>query len=317
MISVIVPVYNMEDKLERCLDSLVNQTYKNIEIIVINDGSKDNSINVINKYKKKYKNIVVIDRENKGISVTRNEGIKIAKGDYIAFVDSDDYVELDMYEKLYKKITKDKSDIVVCNYKMFNDNLEFTNLDISNKCNITNLYDNPKMVYNMDYAPWNKLFKKNLWDDIEYPVGIKYEDLEAVLKVFLKTNKVSYLNEYLYNYYININGETLVINDKIFDIFKILDNLESSFKGKTKELKNAYQELCVSKVFIYNNYILNTRDREFSKKYMKRGYEYLDNKFKHWRLKYILNYKNTKDLFFRVLQSLNLIYYKYINFRTK
>ena len=105
---------------------------------------------------KKYKNIIVVDRENKGISVTRNEGIKLASGEYIAFVDSDDYVELDMYEKLYKKITEDKSDIVVCNYKMFNDNLEFTSIDISSKGKNTNVYDKHKMVYEMEYAPWNK-----------------------------------------------------------------------------------------------------------------------------------------------------------------
>ena len=119
-VSVIVPVYNQEKRLHRCMDSLVNQTLDSIELIVINDGSTDKSLKVLNEYKEKYpKKIKLITRENKGISITRNEGLSIAKGKYVGFVDSDDYVELDMYEKLYNKVEQEKCDIVICNYKMF------------------------------------------------------------------------------------------------------------------------------------------------------------------------------------------------------
>ena len=129
-ITIIVPVYNAENYLKKCLDSLVKQTLKDIDIIVINDGSTDKSMKIIEKYCIQYDNVRMISRENRGISYSRNEGIKLAKTPYIAFVDSDDYVELDMYEKLYNLITKDESSIAICNYKFFDDKHNFVNKNI-------------------------------------------------------------------------------------------------------------------------------------------------------------------------------------------
>ena len=317
-VSVVVPVYNMENRIKRCLDSLVNQTLKDIEIIVINDGSCDKSIDIIKEYEKKYKNIKVVDRENKGISYTRNEGIILSTGEYIAFVDSDDYVELDMFEKLYNEITKNKSDIVICNFNMFNElNDNIIKQDVSKRCFITDVYSNPKMIYKFHYAPWNKLYKRSLWNNVQYPIGVKYEDLEAVLKVFLKAKHVTYISDYLYNYLENPTGETATVNEKVFDIFVILNNLMSSFNNKTELLKGAFKELCTDKVFIYNHYILNTRNREFSKRYMKSGYEFLNKNFKHWKFTYIKNSENFKDFIMRCIQTNKFIYDKYINFRTR
>ena len=117
-VSVVVPVYNTEKYLDICLNSLVNQTIDDIEIIIVNDGSTDNSIKIIKKYMKQYpEKIVLLDQKNSGISVARNNGISIAKGEFIGFVDSDDFVELNMYENLYNAIKNTKSDIVVCDYK--------------------------------------------------------------------------------------------------------------------------------------------------------------------------------------------------------
>jgi len=317
-VSIVVPVYNMETRLKRCLDSLVNQTLKEIELIIINDGSKDKSIEIIRDYEKKYKNIKVIDRENKGISETRNEGISLSKGKYIAFVDSDDYVELDMFEKLYNKIEKDKSDIVVCGYKSFYENSEevlYTNIE--NKCNITSINDNPAMIYKMDYAPWNKIYRKDLWNDIRFPEGVKYEDLEAVLKVFLKAKKITYLDAYLYNYLLNPKGETATINDRVFDIYIILNNLFEEFKSKNQKLKRAFKELYISKIFIYNHFILNTENREMSIRFINQGYKEINNHFKCWKISYILKSKGIKNLIIRVLQTNKYLYYKYINYRTK
>ena len=113
-VSVIVPVYNVYDYLGKCLDSLVNQTLKDIEIIVVNDGSPDNSEEIIDIYKKKYKCIKAYKKENGGLSDARNYGIKRAQGEYIAFIDSDDYVDTQMLEKMYQKAKKDNLDIVVC-----------------------------------------------------------------------------------------------------------------------------------------------------------------------------------------------------------
>ena len=121
-VSVIVPVYNVEKYLRQCLDSLVNQTLKDIEIICINDGTKDNSVEIINEYVKKCPNIILINQENQGLGMARNNAMKHAKGDYIAFVDSDDWVDTDMYEVLYNKAIETDADIVECDYRMVFEN---------------------------------------------------------------------------------------------------------------------------------------------------------------------------------------------------
>ena len=317
-VSVIVPVYNMETKLKRCLDSLVCQTLKDIEIIIINDGSNDDSIRIINDYKKKYKNVIVIDRENRGISASRNEGIDISKGKYIGFVDSDDYVELDMYEKMYSIATSKDSDIVICNFKMFYENInEVIYKDISKGCKISNIYDNPSMINKVDYAPWNKIYKKSLWDVIRFPLNTKYEDLEAVLKVFLNTKKISYCNNYLYNYLLNPKGETLTVNDRVFDIYKIINSLYDYTLKKSDKIRHPIKELYINKIFVYNHYILNTKNRDLSMEYMTEGYNQIKNHYKTWKLFYIKNSKSFKNLLLRIIQSNKTLYFMYIKYRTK
>lgn len=318
-ISIVVPIYNMEKKLKRCLDSLVNQTFKNIEIILINDGSTDKSKNIIEEYSKKYKNIKVISRKNKGISYSRNEGIKKAIGKYIAFVDSDDYINLDMYEKLYNKIEKEKADIVVCNYSRFpaSNPSEFEEVNISKKCKITNLVDNPSMVYSIEYGPCNKLYNKNLWDDIEFPVNVKYEDLEAVLKVFLKSNKVVYLNEYLYNYEINDTGETGVIDNRVFDIYIILDHLYVEFKNADKSLYNAYKKMTLDRIFRYVHMILNCKEKELCLNFTNEGYRFIKKRFKLWRIKYIFSSTNFKEFIMYAIRTIPFLYKLYLKKKLK
>ena len=171
-VSIIVPVYNMEKRLNKCLDSIINQTYKNIEIIVINDGSKDNSLDIIKSYHDD--RIKIINQDNQGISVARNNGIKASSGDYLCFVDSDDYIETNMIDELVNKISIDKSDIVVCDYYMFDEtNKKVMNVGYDGLFG-GSLYDNPNMIRDIDYAPWNKIYKKELFDGISFPTDTKY-----------------------------------------------------------------------------------------------------------------------------------------------
>ena len=318
-VSIIVPVYNQENRIERCLESLVNQTLNDIEIIVINDGSTDKSLKIIKKYLKKFpKKIKLINRENKGISISRNEGIKLSKGKFIGFVDSDDYIEKNMFEILYNKIVSTKTDICICNYKMFYENSdEIIYENISKHCKIENVYSNPKMIYKFHYAPWNKLYKKELWNNINFPASVKYEDLEAVLKVFLKTKKISYVENYLYNYLLNPKGETATVNKSVYDIFKILNNLKPYFLEKNIKIQKAFQELYISKAFIYNHFILNSKDRKFSREYINYAYKEINKNFKFWHIPYILKAKGPKNFIIRIIQTIKPIYYLYINYRTK
>ena len=122
-VSVIIPVYNVEDYLEKCLDSVINQTLKDIEIIVVNDGSPDNSQKIIDKYRKKDKRIISVMKENGGQASARNLGIKKSHGEFLCFVDSDDWIELDMLEVLYNNAKENHSDIVTCDYFRVMDNV--------------------------------------------------------------------------------------------------------------------------------------------------------------------------------------------------
>ncbi len=119
-ISIVIPVYNVEKYLHQCLKSVINQTYKNLEIICINDGSKDNSLNILNEYLKKDNRIIIVNQKNSGVSSARNKGIRLSTGDFISFIDSDDYLDLNVYEKCVQRIIRDNSDIIIFEKKKEN-----------------------------------------------------------------------------------------------------------------------------------------------------------------------------------------------------
>lgn len=296
-ISVIVPVYNMEKRLEKCLDTLVNQTKKNIEIIIVNDGSTDGSAKIIDKYNVKYPGLIkVMHQNNQGVSVARNNGIKFSKGKYLGFVDSDDYVSEDMFEELFNTIEKEKADIVVCNYYMGQiDNMKpcFIAHDIKFP---TTLVDSPKLINEIDYAPWNKLYKRQLFNDITFPVNKKYEDINAILKVFEKAKKIVFNEKQLYYYYINPNGETATKNIRNLDIYFILKDLLIYLKNHIKPLNDEFKselEILYTSKFIYyikSSYLLNTRKVN---KFINDSFKLLDDNFPNWKINYRNKYNNS------------------------
>ena len=277
-ISVIVPVYNVEQYLEKCLDSLVNQTLKDIEIIVVNDGTKDNSQEIIDKYTKKYpKKVKGYIKENGGLSSARNYGLKYAKGEYIAFVDSDDYVELDMYEKMYNKAINNNYDIVVCDTVEVdenNDNIVYkkSNLNYSNN-DIKNYIISPPMAC-------TRLYKRFLFDETSFEEGIFYEDLNLTPSFVLKTDNIGFIEEGLY-YYLQRSGSIMKqkqFNDKLLDIFKVLEKNYDLLNNKyPKEVE-----------YLYITHLLRTASMRFldykdSKKYLKSINNEIKNKFPNWR----------------------------------
>ena len=166
-VSVIVPVYNTYKYLRRCLDSLVNQTLDDIEIIVVNDCSTDESKKILDEYELKYDNVLVLhNKTNKGIGYNRNLGIKKASGKYISFIDSDDFVDETMYDKMYKKAKEDDLDLVVCKFhKMLEKDDDLIEIEPDFKIPYfenTNLKDNPNLLLNVNLAPWNKIYRSDL-----------------------------------------------------------------------------------------------------------------------------------------------------------
>lgn len=213
-ISIIVPVYNVEKYLENCIESILNQTFKDFELILVDDGSTDNSGKICDIYEKKDSRIKVIHKNNEGLSSARNTGLDIACGKYVGFVDSDDSIHPKMYEVLYNLIEKYKSDISCCNYKytydISNQNHEELNLneviEMSNIEAIEKLYDKDLGVRLV--VAWNKLYNKRLFDNIRYKVGRLHEDEFMAHRILYNCKKITYVDNELY-YYLQREGSIM------------------------------------------------------------------------------------------------------------
>lgn len=229
-ISIIVPVYNVEKYVEKCINSLLNQTLDDIEIIIVNDGSTDKSKDIILKYLS-YKKIKYFEKQNGGLASARNYGLQIASGEYIAFLDSDDYVENDMYEKLYNKAKKEDADMVECDFWW--EYPTYKKIDKRKKYKTKeDMLKRPRVVV------WNKLYKKSIIDEnkIRFPEGLIFEDLEFFFKFMYYATKISYIPEPKVHY-VQRENSILSSGNKNEDIFKILNNIEVFFYSKNKYLK--------------------------------------------------------------------------------
>ena len=240
-VSVIVPVYNVYDYLSRCLDSLVKQTLKDIEIIVVNDGSPDNSQEIIDEYVSKYKNVKSFIKKNGGLSDARNYGIKRASGEYIAFVDSDDYVDKNMLKKLYSKANKGNFDIVVCDLDMvYNDGSFIQNVS-SNLDSDIEKSDIKNYMIRMYPSAWNKLYKKSLFDNnIYFKKGIWFEDVEFIYRLIPYINSIGCVKDVLYHYVQREGAITKTFDNRIYDY---IDNWNGIIKYyKDNNLYGEYRE---------------------------------------------------------------------------
>lgn len=202
MISVIVPVYNVDSYLHKCVNSILHQSYNDIEIILVDDGSTDSSGKICDEYAKNYSHIVVIHKGNGGLSSARNAGLSIAKGEYLSFVDSDDWIELDYLEILMSRISDDV-DISSCG--LFLDYPDRVVDKHSPRDCIISAHDIiGDGIINLDWFGnyfCNKLFKRNLLDGLQFPVGVAYEDVALLYKVILNANKISIVSRSLYHYF--------------------------------------------------------------------------------------------------------------------
>ena len=204
LISVIIPVYKTEKYLDKCIESVINQTYSNLEIILVDDGSPDKCPKICDKWAKVDKRIKVIHKENGGLSDARNAGLKIANGDYVAFVDSDDYIDSDMYEFLLHQIVTSNSDIAICNLEYVNINgkvTKRTTIDgddcLSSKKVLLKLYEKDNVYY---VVVWNKLYKRKCWEGVSFPKGKIHEDNFVMYKVFYNCDNIICSNKRKYNY---------------------------------------------------------------------------------------------------------------------
>lgn len=206
-ISIIVPVYNVENYLARCIDSILIQSFKNFEIILVNDGSTDNSLNICKKYANRNRRIKLVSQDNKGLSAARNTGLRFAMGKYVCFVDSDDFIEKDYLLLLLNNIKKYNSDISMCEYYLTDDKgKQYSVEEFNEPRNVVALSGKEvfSYFYKDNYVPnvvaWNKIYKKVLFDNIKFKEGCYFEDEIIALPLFYKAKKVSFVKKPLYNY---------------------------------------------------------------------------------------------------------------------
>ena len=242
LISVIVPVYNVEKYLDRCLESIINQTYKNIEIILVDDGSNDNSGNICDDYAKKDSRIKIIHKENGGLSDARNAGIAIARGDYITLVDSDDYILNDYVEFLYDNLIENNADVSICkHYVKYDDG---GRIDTSSgKLYVLNSKECLEMMLycdDMDVSAWAKLYKTELFKNVKYPKGQLFEDSATTYKLIDKAKKIAFNSKAKYIYYIRKNSITTAeFNPRKMDLIKSTNEMCNYVIDKYPELAKA------------------------------------------------------------------------------
>lgn len=285
-ISIIVPVYNVEKYLSECLDSILNQLYKNIEIILINDGSKDNSGSICDEYAKKDKRIKVIHKENEGVSIARNVGVKNASGDYIAFVDSDDTIDKKIYTNMIKVINETNSDLVMCRYKrVFNNGTS----EIEEEPLREGIYDE-KQIFNElildmignDFSNMSKplimgstcrcLYRKEIIDtyNIKFPVIKIAEDMLFHLYYLASCNKVYVINEALYNYRYNDLSATKNYIHDLWDILMYqLELVENALKRFDLLNDKSKERLVVNTIYFISWCFKNECNPHNPKKYKK------------------------------------------------
>ena len=266
-ISIIIPCYNTEQYIEKCLDSILKQNLEKFEIILVDDCSTDKTVSIIKRYMKKCPYIKLIkNKENHGAGYNRNIALKEAKYDLISFIDSDDYLEDNFYEELYKAITKEKADVAVCDIVIKFDSSFENQTDVrAVECEGKVTKEN---ILNQGHAasPCNKLFRKELLEKFPFPTGIMNEDVATVLAIIINAKKIAYTGDTYYNY---IQRQKSTQNDtlsfKRFDIFKALDILESRI-NKVKGYKKYFDIIIYQQVIMFYLYI-PPKEAKFIKRY--------------------------------------------------
>ena len=276
-ISVIVPIYNVEKYLRQCIDSIINQTYKNLEIILVNDGSPDNCGQICDEYSKYDERIIVIHKKNGGLSDARNAGLDASTGEYISFIDSDDWIDTNMFEIMMNLMEINKADISECGVKYIYDNDnsyedENTNISIFNREESLNQL----VLDNIRQTVWNKLYKKRIIENIQFKVGKSNEDEFWTYRVLDRINTIVKTEEKLYYYY---QREGSIVNS-IYSIKK-LDGLEAryerlKFLDKYPDIqKIAARQIVFDSLYHYQNCLkyLDYNEGKNAKEYIKKQFK--------------------------------------------
>ncbi len=303
--SVIVPIYNMQEYLDSSLASVINQTYKNLEIICVNDGSIDNSLAILKEYKAKDERIKIIDKVNGGVSSARNAGMKIATGDYIMFLDPDDAYDVTLCEKVADKIATENSDIIMWAHSKIKDGIEReNNIKQVKRLTIEKYKHILKHQIGAQASVWDKAFKKELLNGISFPNGIKCaEDIIFCTLIYLKNPSYSYIPELLYFYTLCRAGAVTnqnpdcILND--FEAYKYLYATEE-FSNQNKNI-----QFKITNHFLIGsiNYFNKSIEPTLKNKYIDDIKLFLKFIYSEYNLSAFFKIKNFRKLLFLVMRN--------------
>lgn len=290
LISIVIPVYNVEKYLKECIESLINQTYKNIELIFINDGSTDHSLQILNEYKKNNPKIMkVINNKNNGIGKTRNIGIDESKGKYLFFVDSDDYIANDAIEKLYHLAKNQNADIVIGDmYKVYENKDRFNEFIIN--FSEGKLLDNKTQLFEIPLGPCGKLFKKEILT-VKFSDKLKYEDVPFTANAIKNSSNTIKCNDYIYYYRIHHNSETTSMDARVFDILEILKLTNQNYE-KNPEVKEELEYLNIQLLSRYNLQQKYQKDKKLAEEFLEESFAFLNKNFPYWKKNKYLKKRN-------------------------
>lgn len=293
-VSVLVPIYNVEEHLEKCLNSLVHQTYGNYELLCVNDGSTDSSLSILKKFHQEYPHLIqVISQENGGLSSARNTALKAATGEYIMCVDSDDDVELNFIELAANAAQKSQVDMVIFGYYQYFQDMDQPEIQmVKRDKEIINLKEDPGLLVDINNAVWNKLISRKLLEEnnLIFPVGMRYEDFVLILKSMMIAENIAIVNQPLYHYKADrIGNISTTYDEKIYDLLAQCKEFMGWIKGT--EFYETYKEQlmitlgrnavsCLRKV-------MNVKDKKFVMHYIQEHFQFLEKEFPE--------YKNQKE----------------------
>ena len=306
-VSVIVPIYNVEKYLEKCINSLLSQTLEDIQIILVNDGSKDNSGTIAKKYAERNKDkVIYVEKENGGLSDARNYGLKYATGDFVAFLDSDDYIEKNAYEEMYNKAIEENADYVECDFIW----------EYPNKAKIDKQYkyqNKKEMLSFVRVVAWNKLIKRSLIieHNLEFPKGLRYEDVEFTYKLIPYINKFAYVDKPFIHYIQREGSIANVQNERTAEIFTVLDEVIEFYKKN-----NIYEEYKEELEYNYARYLLcsslkrmcKIKNKKTRKELLQKTWKKLNCNFPNWKKNRILNTVNIDKN--KYMKTINKFTYK-------
>ncbi|MEG0176123.1 glycosyltransferase [Anaerorhabdus sp.] len=310
-VSVIVPVYNVEKHLSKCLDSLVNQTLENMEIIVVNDSSPDNSQVIIDKYVENYPQVKSFVKPNGGIADVRNFGLSKVTGEYIGFLDSDDYTTPDMYEKMYKKAKENDAEVVVSNFNWVSSK--------ETKLQKEGPYQGGKeMMVHLFATLWNKIYKTDFIKNtsIQFPTGNRYEDACFLYCLSPNVTRVSFVDEAFVSYVQHGTSITHTNNSQVKNMITVFHIIVDYFKENNfydeyySELEYLHIKFFLGNSFLRSSQIIDKQDRKDT---VQLGWNLLNTEFPNWKTNHYLNdLGGMKNKYFKTVSNWNINLYAWL-----